>query len=145
MNYDDTTSTTNEAEDENSADKRHPPVPAETESVVSDVIEAAFRVHRSLGPGLLECVCHELSNMGLPLRRQVKVPVECGGFRLATDLRLDLLVADRVVLELKACDGITDLHRAQLLTYLKLTRKRVGLLLNFNTAKLKDGILRMVL
>jgi GxxExxY protein len=126
------------------------PIPPETEAVAANVIEAAFRVHRALGPGLLEsayeaCVCHELGKLGVPFERQIDVPLEYDGVRLGIGLRLDLLVGERVVVELKAIERIQPLHEAQLLTYMKLTGVRLGLLLNFDVKQLKDGMVRMVL
>ena len=126
------------------------PIPHEAERSASAVVEAAFRVHRALGPGLLEsvyetCLCHELATMGVPFQRQLDLPVHYGSVRLDSGLRLDLVVGGQVVVEVKAVDELTDVHRAQLLTYLKLTTHRVGFLLNFNVARLKDGIVRMVL
>lgn len=125
-------------------------VPPETEIAASQVCEAAFRVHRALGPGLLEsvyevCVCHELSKMGMPFGRQVDLPLTYDGVQLASGLRLDLWVDRKVIVELKGVDTLLPVHEAQLLTYLKLTHCRLGLLINFNVAKLVDGLHRRVL
>ena len=125
-------------------------IPEGTEHAASQLIEAAFRVHRALGPGLLEsvyetCVCHELDRMGVRFQRQLSVPVSYGEVRLETGLRLDLLVEGEVIAELKAVEAVKDVHRAQLLTYLKLTRRRLGFIINFNGERLKDGIVRMIL
>ena len=114
------------------------------------VVEAAFRVHRALGPGLLEsvyeaCVCHELRRMGVPFEHQVYWPVVYDGVKLDGGLRLDLWIDRKVVVELKAIEDLQSLHEAQLLTYMKLTGSRVGLLINFNVPQLKDGLRRMVL
>src|SRR3954468_19114757 len=101
------------------------------------VIGLAIEVHRYLGPGLLEsayeeCLCYELSQAGLQFRRQVPVPILYKGLRLQSVLRLDLLVEDAGVVELKTVDGFLPIHKAQLLTYLKACQKPVGLLINFN-------------
>lgn len=114
------------------------------------IIGAAIEVHRTLGPGLLEsaylaCLCRELALRGIPFEHEVKVPVCYKGARLDCGYRLDLLVDGRVVVELKAVDGIEPVHEAQLLTYLRLTGCKVGLIINFNVPVMKDGIRRRVL
>lgn len=111
---------------------------------------AAIEVHKELGPGLLEsayeeCLCHELSLGRLGFQRQVPLPVTYKGIKLDCGYRLDVVVEDKIVLELKSVKETTPLHEAQLLTYLRLSGKKVGLLMNFNTALMKDGIKRMVL
>lgn len=126
------------------------PIPSETEHVATQVVDAAFRVHRGLGPGLLEsvyevCLCHELARHRLAFQRQFEAPVVYEGTRLDAGLRIDLLVEDAVVVELKAVERMSSLYEAQLLTYLKLTGKRLGLLINFNVPVLKDGLKRIVL
>jgi GxxExxY protein len=113
------------------------------------IIGAAIEVHRHLGPGLLEsaydeCLCYELSLSGLRFQRQVSLPVGYKGLRLDCAYRLDLLVEDLVIVEIKAIDELAPIHQAQLLTYLKAADKKVGLLLNFNVTVLKDGIKRIV-
>ena len=120
------------------------------EQLTEAIIGGAIEVHRELGPGLLEsayeeCLCHELQLRGLAFQRQVDLPVVYKGIRLDCGYRADLVVEDRVVLELKTVEKIMPVHEAQLLTYLRLSAKRVGLLLNFNSAVLRDGIKRMVL
>ncbi len=125
------------------------PIPPETEQVVSALLEASFRVHRNLGPGLLEsvyeiCLCHELSKMQVPFERQRALPVSYDGLDLDAGFRLDVLANDRVIVELKAVEEVAELHKPQLITYLKLTKKRIGLLINFNTKRLKDGITGLV-
>jgi GxxExxY protein len=125
------------------------PIPDETEQIVSKVMDAAFKVHRTLGPGLLEgvyevCLCYELTRNAVAFQRQVIMPVVYEDIRLDAGLRLDLLVADQVIVELKAVEKMNSLYEAQLLTYLKLTGKRIGLLINFNVPVLKDGFKRMV-
>ena len=113
------------------------------------VVDAAMKVHSALGPGLLEnvyeaCLRHELESRGLTVEHQVPVPVRYGGITVDGGYRLDLLVEDRVVVELKSVRAIEAIHRAQLLTYLKLSGRRLGLLINFNVVHLKTGIKRMV-
>jgi GxxExxY protein len=113
------------------------------------IIGAAIEVHRILGPGLLESVyetalCYELRTRGLRVQRQVLVPVLYNGLNLKTGIRLDLCVEDRVVVEVKAVEHLHDVHRAQLLTYLKLTGLRIGLLFNFNVKFLRDGMRRIL-
>ena len=117
--------------------------------VTRSIIGAAIEVHRHLGPGLLEsayeeCLCYELSQAGLRFRRQVAVPVMYKGLKLTCDYRLDLIVEDSVIVEIKTVDNLLPIHSAQLLTYLKATNKPVGLLINFNLPVLKDGIKRLV-
>jgi GxxExxY protein len=123
--------------------------PVAENEITEKVIGAAIEVHRLLGPGLLEsayeeCLCYELSRLGLPFQRQVQVPVTYKGLRLDCGFKLDLLVGDLVIVELKAIDELLPIHKAQLLTYLKGSRKRVGLLINFNVPVLKNGLKRMV-
>jgi GxxExxY protein len=128
----------------------HEQIPEQTERIAKATLDAAFAVHKALGPGLLEsvyevCLCHELSRRGIPFRSQVSLPVVYEGVRLDAGLRLDLLVEESVIVELKAVEKHNPLFDAQLLTYLKLTGHRLGLLLNFNVVLLKDGIKRIVL
>ncbi len=121
------------------------------ESLTEKIIGAAIEVHRALGPGLLEsayeeCLCHELSLRGLSFQRQLDLPVHYKGVNLDCGYRLDLVIQDAVILELKCVESILPVHEAQLLTYLKLTWKRVGLIVNFNVATLvRGGIVRKVL
>ncbi|HRN52594.1 MAG TPA: GxxExxY protein [Gemmatimonadaceae bacterium] len=114
------------------------------------MIGAALAVHRMMGPGLLEsvyqaCLAHELRKRGISFRQGVEVPLVYGGEALDARLRLDVLVDDQLVLELKSVEKLAPIHSAQLLTYLKLTGHRTGLLINFNVLQLKDGIVRLVL
>jgi GxxExxY protein len=116
----------------------------------SRIIGAAIEVHKELGPGLLEsayeeCLCHEFHLRGLPFRRQIDLPVSYKGLKLDCGYRLDLIVDDTVVVELKAVEALLPVHQAQLLTYMKLTGKQVGLLINFNVPLLTQGIIRRVL
>jgi len=113
-------------------------------------VDAAFKVHKTLGPGLLEsvyevCLCYELSKRGLKFKRQLELPIVYDGVRLNAALRLDLVVEECLVVELKAVEKHLPLFEAQLLTYLKLTGHRLGLLINFNVPLIKDGIKRMAL
>ncbi len=113
------------------------------------VLGHALKVHKTLGPGLLEstyeaCLAHEFQNGGLSYKRQFVVPVIYDGIKIDAGYRLDLVVEDRVVVEVKAVERIADIHRAQLLSYLKLGGYRLGYILNFNVSRLKDGICRMV-
>jgi GxxExxY protein len=120
------------------------------EKVTETIIGAAIEVHRHLGPGLLEsayeeCLCHELGLRGMQFEHQVELPVVYKGLRLDCGYRLDIVVEGDVILELKAVEHILPVHEAQLLTYLRLSNKKIGLLINFNVAALKDGIIRRVL
>ena len=122
----------------------------EINRITETIIGAAIEVHRALGPGLLEsvyeeCLCRELSLREIPFERQRSLPVEYKGLRLDCGYRLDLLVADTVVVEIKAVESLLPIHEAQLLTYLRLGGWKVGLLINFNVAVLRQGIRRRVL
>lgn len=117
--------------------------------ITGAVVDAALRVHTSLGPGLLEsayreCLAHELTSRGHHIVQEFPVPLISKGVHLAMGYRLDLLVDDKVIVEVKATDGIHPIHVAQTLTYLKLKERPVGLILNFNTVHLKDGIRRVI-
>ena len=118
--------------------------------VTGEIIAAAIRVHRALGPGLLEsvyetCLAHELVKAGLRVQRQVELPVVYDTIRLDCGFRVDLLVEDKVVIELKAVEKLQPIHEAQLMTYLRLADLPVGLLINFNVPRLTDGIIRRAL
>ena len=121
------------------------------EELTERVIGAAIEVHRALGPGLLEstyeeCLCHEFHLCGIAFERQVPLPVEYKGVKLDCGYRLDLVVEGVLILEIKCLEHILPVHEAQLLTYLKLTGRRVGLILNFNVAVLtRGGVIRKVL
>jgi GxxExxY protein len=116
----------------------------------SQIIQAALKVHKELGPGLLEavykqCLAIELSEMGLQMRTEVDVPVTYRGHRIdGLGYRLDLLIEDTVIVELKSVEQVKEVHKKQLLTYLRLTAKELGLLINFNVPLLKDGITRII-
>jgi GxxExxY protein len=118
--------------------------------LTSEVIGAAIEVHKILGPGLLEsayeeCLCHEFGLRAMPHERQKELPIEYKGFTLDCGYRLDVVVAKMLILELKACERLEPIHEAQLLTYLKLTGIKIGLLINFNVPVLKQGIKRLAL
>jgi len=125
-------------------------VALEFEKLTEEIIGAAIEVHKALGPGLLEsayeeCLCHELSLRRLSFERQRPLPLEYKGVRLDCGYKLDLAVESKVVVELKCVEKLTPVHKAQLLTYMKLGGFRVGLLINFNVPVVKDGIVRMIL
>jgi len=115
----------------------------------AQVVDAAMKVHSVLGPGLLEsayeaCLKHEIEKRGLGVQQQVALPVVYDGIKMDVGYRLDLLIEDAVIVELKAVERLTTVHEAQLLSFLKLGGKKIGLLVNFNVAHLKSGIKRMV-
>ena len=114
------------------------------------IIGFAIEVHRHLGPGLLEsayeeCLCHELKQNGISFRREAALPVVYKSIRLDCGYRMDIVVEDRLIIELKTVERLMPVHEAQMLTYMKLSGIRTGLLLNFNSAVLKDGIWRLML
>jgi GxxExxY protein len=122
----------------------------EYEDISGRVIGAAMKVHSVLGPGLLEsayeaCLVHELKKSGLKTETQIALPLSYDGVQIDIGYRLDLLVNDVLIVELKAVDKLTPLHQAQLMSYLKLSGKRLGLLINFNTEHLREGIKRIIL
>ena len=113
------------------------------------IIAAAMKVHAAVGPGLLEsayetCLLYELEKQGLPVCRQVSIPIRYEDLMIDNGYRIDLLVGDRVLVELKALETILPVHRAQLLSYLRLGRFKLGYLLNLNVARMRDGIVRLV-
>ena len=117
--------------------------------LTGEVIGAAIEVHKALGPGLLEsvyeeCLSRELDLRDIPYERQKALPVEYKGAKLGCGYRLDIVVANKLIIELKTCESLEPIHEAQLLTYLKLTGIKVGLLINFNVPVLKEGIKRLV-
>ena len=119
------------------------------EKLTDAIIAAAIEVHRNTGAGLLEstyeqCLCRELSLRKITFKLQVELPVVYKGMKLDCGYRIDLLVEDQIVVELKAVEKVLPIHEAQLLPYLKLSGKRVGLLINFNVSVLKDGIIRRI-
>jgi len=121
---------------------------ADINRLTGEVINAAIEVHKALGPGLLEsvyeeCLCHELSLRKISYKRHKDLPIEYKGMKLECGYRLDVVVADQLILEIKACENLLPIHEAQVLTYRKLTGIRIGLLINFNVPVLKDGIKRI--
>jgi len=122
----------------------------EFDDLSNRVIGCAIEVHRELGPGLLEstyeqCLAHELRRNGMPFQLQYPQPVKYKDIRLDCGYRIDILVENKLILELKSVEEIKGIHEAQLLTYMKLAGVKIGLLINFNNTKLKDGIKRFVL
>jgi GxxExxY protein len=118
-------------------------------AVAQQIVDAAYRVHTLLGPGLLESVyetilAYELEKRGLHITRQQAIPVVYEAVRISTGFHADLVVEDCVIIEVKAVESVAPVHKKQLLTYLKLADKRLGLLINFNVVLIKDGITRMV-
>jgi GxxExxY protein len=117
-------------------------------AISAQVLDAAFRVHSALGPGLLEsayvaCLAHELRKAGLQVRTEVPVPVVYDGVQLAdVGYRIDILVEEQLVVEVKSVEALAPVHHAQVISYLKLSNRRLGLLINFNVARLVDGISR---
>jgi len=127
----------------------HAPISEAVERVASIVVDAGLKVHRALGPGLLEtvyeqCLVHELTKRGVPTKRQVNQPIFYDGIRIENALRIDLVVDGSVVVETKAVETVLPVHKSQLLTYLKLSGCRLGFLMNFNVPLFKDGIMRLV-
>jgi len=124
-------------------------IPEELERLAAICVDAAFKVHRALGPGLLEsvyeaCMAYELRKAGLHVDRQLALPIVYDGQELDEGFRLDLLVEGKLIVELKAAEKMVPLYLAQAMTYLKLTKQRFGLLINFNVPVIKDGIKRVV-
>ena len=121
----------------------------EINKITGSIIDSAMKVHTALGPGLLEsayeaCLKHELISKNIHVLSQVILPIKYCGIEIEAGYRLDLLVEDEVIVELKATDKIHPIHEAQLLSYLKLANKKVGLLINFNVSRLKYGIKRII-
>ena len=119
------------------------------EVVAKKIVDAAYKVHKALGPGLLEkiyeaCFCHELRKRELSYQRQVDIPIEYDGLKFDEGLRLDVLVEELIICEIKAVDKMNPVWQAQLLSYLKLTGKRIGFLINFNVPIAKNGIKRII-
>jgi GxxExxY protein len=118
--------------------------------LTEQVIGLAINVHKHLGPGLLEsiyeeCLCFELAEAGVAFERQVALPIVYRGRLMDGGFRADIVVADELILEIKSIESIRQVHEAQLLTYLRLSRRKVGLLMNFNVLRLKDGLRRFVM
>jgi GxxExxY protein len=125
------------------------PIPENTERLASAVVDAGLKVHKTLGPGLLEsvyehCLAHELTNRGLRPRRQVAQPIIYDNCQIDAALRIDLVVSDAIIVEVKSVEATLAIHRSQLLTYLKLSGLRLGFLMNFNVPLFKDGVQRVI-
>jgi len=121
----------------------------ELNNISAEIIACAMRVHRALGPGLLEkvyqeCLFYELNKAGISVKKEFMLPIKYDGIELESGLRIDLLVENKLVIELKSVDEINDVHMAQTLTYLKLSGCKLGLIINFNVALLKQGIKRII-
>lgn len=119
------------------------------EIIMKEIIGSAIEVHRNLGPGLLEstyelCLCKELELRGLKFERQEKLELNYKGIFIEEAYRIDIVVENEIILELKAVEELKDIHKFQLLTYLKLSNRKLGLLINFNVKLLKDGIKRII-
>ncbi|MGQ0534293.1 MAG: GxxExxY protein [Caulobacteraceae bacterium] len=126
------------------------PLPRQTQEIGTSLLDAAFAVHRTLGLGLLEstyevCLEHELRQRGHEVQRQVALPVVYDTIKLDAGYRIDLIVDRVVIVEVKSVEALAPVHEAQVLTYLKLSSRRLGYLINFNVALLKQGIKRMIL
>ena len=126
------------------------PLPPDPDPLSRVIVDSAFKVHKTLGPGLLEsvyehCLCHEFRCRGVPFQSQLSLPVLYDGVSIETGLRIDLIVDGRIIVELKAIEVMHPIYTAQLLTYLKLTGIRLGLLINFNVPLIRDGIRRIIL
>ncbi len=125
-------------------------MPDSSSSLTERVIGLAIEVHRQLGPGLLEsayeeCLCFELKQAAIPFARQVALPIRYKGINLDCGYRMDVLVANALVIEIKAVDRVIPIYEAQMLSYLRLSGHKIGLLMNFHSVLLKDGIRRFVL
>jgi len=130
--------------------KQHSDMPSEIERLSKEVVDCFFSVHKELGPGLLEkiyedALCHEFDLRGLKFQRQMPVAVSYKGKKMPTDYRIDIIVDNTIIVELKAVDRVLPVHEAQILSYMKLTGSPLGLIANFNTTLMEDGIKRVVL
>jgi GxxExxY protein len=120
------------------------------EKIAKEIVDSAYTVHKKLGPGLLEkvyevCFCHELSKRKMEFKRQTPIPIVYDGIQFDEGLRLDVLIEDKIISELKAIDQMNSVWEAQILSHLKLTKKRLGFIINFNVPVIKKGIKRYVL
>lgn len=125
-------------------------ISAELDNVAAKIVDAAFIVHKNLGPGLLErvyevCLAHELEKAGLSVKRQVAVPINYDGLKFDEGFRLDLLVNNSIVCELKAADKTNSIWQAQILSHMRLAEKKLGFLINFNVPLFKNGIQRFAI
>jgi len=130
--------------------KNYEPIPYELEIIGKKIVDSAYTIHRNLGPDLLEkvyeiCFCHELVKRGLSFKRQVDIPIIYDGLTFDEGLRLDVMVENEIICELKAIEIVNPLWEAQVLSHLKLTNKRLGFLINFNVINIGEGIKRFVL
>ena len=128
----------------------HAPISEREDQIAKTIVNSAFTVHRALGPGLLEsiyevCFCHELTKQGLSIRRQVTLPIIYDSIKFDEGLRLDVLVEELIICELKAVEEMNPVFMAQLISHLKLAGKRIGFLINFNVPLIKNGIKRVIL
>jgi GxxExxY protein len=126
------------------------PIPQETERLASIAVDSAFRVHSTLAPGLLEsvyetCLAHELAKRGLRVQKQVILPITYDGVSLESGLRIDMIVGGTLIIEVKSVEKMISLFESQILTYLRLSGLRLGLLINFNVPLIRDGIRRFVM
>ncbi len=122
----------------------------ELDLIAKQIVDSAYKVHKNLGPGLLEnayelCLIHELNQRGLKVQRQVAVPLIYEGVEIPVGFRADIIVEGRIILEIKAVENLLPIHEAQIITYLKLAKKRLGFLINFNVLIFKKGIKRKAL
>ena len=136
-------------EDSKNHKERFQPLSQEEERIGRAIVNAAYKVHKELGPGLLErvyeaCLCHVLREEGYHVQRQIDIPISFEGIEFNEGLRLDVMVENKVIAELKALENVNPVWEAQLLSHLKLTGKRLGYLINFNVPLIKEGIKRMV-
>lgn len=125
-------------------------IPEDVNLLSKKVLDSAFKVHKELGPGLLEsvyetCLFYELKKLGLNVEKQVKLPIFYDGIKLDAELRLDIWLEKKLIVEVKSVETLLPVHQAQLLTYLKLAKNRLSLLINFNVPLLKNGIKRIAL
>ncbi len=130
--------------------KKFEPISTRQELIAQKIVDAAYTVHKNLGPGLLEkvyeiCFCHELKKRGLKFQSQTYFPIIYDDFVFEEGLRLDVLVEDSIICELKAVNEVNDIWKAQVLSYLKLLDKRLGFIINFNVPTIKKGIKRIIL
>jgi len=122
----------------------------EINQITEKIIGCAIEVHKQLGPGLLEsayeeCLFYEIINSGLNVKKQLTLPLVYKEIKLDAGYRIDLIVEDQVIVEIKSVDALAEIHKAQLMTYMKLANVKVGLLMNFNVTRLKDGIVRWII
>jgi GxxExxY protein len=129
---------------------KYAPISEDIETIANKVFNCGLKVHRELGAGLLEsiyevCLAHEINKIGLKVERQVQLPIIYDGITFDAGMRLDLLIEDKLIIEVKAVESLLPVHHAQLMTYLKLTKNRLGLLINFNIHLFKNGTKRVIL